>query len=210
MKYIKRFNESVKHSDIINLLNVIEPYLNKTLDVELKDNVLYVDVDIPSKFEGGKNEMISLQRYLQKYGMEKDSIASFYLKIEDNKDDKEIFIKDLEDTIGYLQRKMKREISDLSSAIQWKEEDIENLEYLKKNPEDDHLFTKHFTTFSGKYKKPSIRTLKKEINSLKKEINEIKKEYESYIEEAKLEIEKVKSQSISNIEYVKKFLNENS
>jgi hypothetical protein len=75
MKHLKSFNEAIREVSLIDTLKELRPYLTTEgvytkylLDSRLSGNRLYIELDITSAYEGGKNERDRIKRILTRAG----------------------------------------------------------------------------------------------------------------------------------------------
>lgn len=85
---IKRFNESLTKFDTLLFIDKLKPYVNNAVKVYINNDILSVEVGVPSDFKGGENEKNSLESFLIRKGFDKYDTGSYSIKIESEFPDK--------------------------------------------------------------------------------------------------------------------------
>lgn len=91
MKHLKSFNEAIREVSLIDTLKELKPYLitkgvytKYLLDSRLSGNRLYIELDIASAYEGGKNERHRIKRILTRAGFSPIGGSTYTITIDDS------------------------------------------------------------------------------------------------------------------------------
>ena len=91
MKHLKSFNEAIREVSLIDTLKELKPYLTTEgvytkylLDSRLSGNRLYIELDVTSAYEGGKNERDKIKRVLTRAGFSPIGGSTYTITIDDN------------------------------------------------------------------------------------------------------------------------------
>jgi hypothetical protein len=91
MKHLKPFNEAIRQVSIIDTLKELKPYLTTKgvftehlLDLVLSGDKIFIELDITSAYEGGKNERDRIKRTLTRAGFEPIGGSTYRIVVNDN------------------------------------------------------------------------------------------------------------------------------
>ena len=91
MKHLKPFNEAIREVSLIDTLKELRPYLitkgvytKYLLLSRLSGNRLYIELDIASAYEGGKNERDRIKRILNRSGFSPIGGSTYTITVDDS------------------------------------------------------------------------------------------------------------------------------